>query len=199
MGVLNLWAGNYRDAALCYYNYINKRNGQNSSYPVSTNSINWSDDKFTISRDGYSTYTFSSEEFNSTGELITMIPGDSIPSEGNYSELQDIFSCNANNQYYIFPDNEGLSGAERINYQIGAVEDLIINENALETSFEGYRFYDLMRVALRRGDASYLADRVYGRRGSQRVGEMKSLIKCDLNNSSNWYLKWNGKIGIDIE
>ena len=44
MGDLNLWAGNYRDAALCYYNYISKRNGQNSSYPVSTNSIKWSDE-----------------------------------------------------------------------------------------------------------------------------------------------------------
>ena len=101
--------------------------------------------------------------------------------------------------YYIFPDNEGLSGLERTNYQIEAVEDLLINENALETSLEGYRFNDLMRVALRRGDATYLANRVYGRRGSQKVGEMKSLIKCDLNNPSNWYLNWNGKIGINIE
>ena len=55
------------------------------------------------------------------------------------------------------------------------------------------------RVALRRGDATYLANRVYGRRGSQKVGVMKSLIKCDLNNPSNWYLNWNGKIGINIE
>ena len=40
------------------------------------------------------------------------------------------------------------------------VEDLIIDECALELAFEGTRFFDLMRVAHRRNDPSYLANRL---------------------------------------
>lgn len=365
MGELNLWAGNYREAALCYYRFLSTRNGQNSAYPVQTSSAQWSGDKFQMHNDGYTSDCFMRETFD--GEMITMIPGDSIPSEGNYSELRDIFCSTARNQNhnmieasqqlkdlsasqkychlnsaqeiqyapadltgmergdlrlytvynsylmmgsdgfgsdnirwnnykfstrnvhiyrcsvvylrlaealnragfprfafaflktgvnnsviesdvlpyypedeafisqfdfpntqyilrtkadlasqntmgihsrgsgwaelddtYAFPDNENIADTnERLNYQITKVEDLIIDECALETCFEGFRFHDLMRVALRRDTPSYLADKVYSRRGQQNVGEMKSLINCDLNNPVNWYLKWNGKIGME--
>lgn len=68
-----------------------------------------------------------------------------------------------------------------------------MDEGALEFAFEGVRFYDLMRVALRRNAPSYLADRIYSRRGAAKVDEMKSLIKVDLNNTSNWFLSLDGK------
>lgn len=100
------------------------------------------------------------------------------------------------NEYYTMPDNPELSGAELLEWQIEAVENLIVDEEALEFAFEGYRFYDLMRVALRRGDPSYLANRIYARRGEDKVGEMKSLIKKDLTKTVNWYLGWDGKIGM---
>ena len=61
-------------------------------------------------------------------------------------------------------------------------------EEALEMSFEGYRFYDLMRVALRRGDPSYLANKIKER-------DVNGDIKVDLTDKSNWYLKWNNQIG----
>jgi hypothetical protein len=61
---------------------------------------------------------------------------------------------------------------------------MIINEMALEGAFEGYRYYDLMRVALRRGDASYLADPV-----SRRNGERDAALYEKLSNTDNWYLK----------
>lgn len=368
MGELNLWAGNYREAALNYYKFLSTRNGQNRAFPMTAFSAQWSGDKFQSVYDNYTHDCFDNETLNS--EMITMIPGDSIPSEGNYSELRDIFSSTTRNQNhnlvepsqqlkdlsasqiychlndaqeiqyapadltglergdlrlysvytrssyietgnsiiidlnsegwnnkkfstrnvhlyrgsvvylrlaealnragfprfafailktgvnnnviendimpyypgeeaflkqfdfsntlyvlrtkanltsqntigvhsrgcgwaelddkYAFPDNEDTaSEQERLNYQIEAVENLIIDEDALETCFEGYRFHDLMRVALRRNDPSYLANKVYNRRGQQNAGEMKSLIKCDLNNTVNWYLKWNGKIGME--
>lgn len=366
MGELNLWAGNYREAALCYYKFLSTRNGSNSISPVNTSAVRWTDDKFMMQTDGYTNYSFEMETFG--GEMVTMIPGDSIPSEGNYSELRDIFSstdrnqnhnlvvpsqqlrdlsasqkyCHLNtaqeiqyapsdltgldrgdlrlfsvyrnaNRYgmggsmslnndswnngkfstrnvhiyrnsvvylrlaealnragfprfafailktgvnnsviesdilpyypedeaylsqfdfpntqyilrtkseltsqntmgihsrgcgwaelddtYAFPDNEDISdNTERLNYQIEGVENLIVDECALETCFEGFRFHDLMRVALRRSSPSYLANKVYGRRGQQNVGEMKALINCDLNSTANWYLKWNGKIGVE--
>jgi hypothetical protein len=40
------------------------------------------------------------------------------------------------------------------------IEDAIIEENARELSFEGYRWGDLLRIALRRNDPSFLANKV---------------------------------------
>ena len=95
------------------------------------------------------------------------------------------------NEQYVYPAKETEAEEEE------AVEDLIINEDGLEFAFEGTRFYDLMRVALRRNDPSYLADRIYGRRGTDHTAEMKSLIGVDLNNKANWYLNWNGQLGLN--
>lgn len=365
-GDLNLWAGNYREAALCYYRYLSTRNGTNSAFPITLNSVSWSrsDAHWLSYSNSWSSRAFSTsgESYTTSSELITMIPGDSIPSEGNYSQLRNLFNSNANNSYhaslepstamlnlsadqvycqvdesgnvlyapkglsnnrdgdlrlssiyssnqrevsgygmttlqsigkfssrnvhiyrkgmvylrmaealnragfprfafqilktgvnnqvmqdsimpyyqadsaylaqfdfpntsyillthaatsdqntmgihnrgcgfsadnayYVMPDDTTLTGTDRLNYQIEKVEDLIIDEDALETAFEGPRFYDLMRVALRRNDPSYLADRVYNRRGSDKVDEMKAFIKKDLYNTQNWYLNYQDKIG----
>lgn len=66
---------------------------------------------------------------------------------------------------------------------IEAVEDLIIDEDALELAFEGCRFSDLARVAIRRGDPSFLAKRV-----AKRSGTMDMKLYNILLNSTNWYL-----------
>lgn len=372
LGDLNLWAGNYKEAALNYYKYISTRNGANSSYPFGTTSIRWArDDAHWMSwSDSWSLTNFSTESVSANSGLITMIPGDSIPSEGNYSELRNLFNCNVNNEYkssivpsqsiirlsaaqkychvnsqgsvsyapdglsdyqtgdlrlsrawtttenvlvhdvggsskriknysvfdkyssrnvhiyrramvylrlaealnragyprfafeflkngvnnqviaervipyyradsvwisqfdfpniqyvieeplgstspttmgihsvgsgyssvneyYVMPDDTLLTDeSARLQYQIAKVEDLIVDEEALEFAFEGYRFYDLMRVALRRNDPSYLANRVYNRRGAENAGTMRSLIQADLNDTRTWYLNWGGKIGL---
>ncbi len=370
LGDLNLWAGNYKEAALNYYYYISRRNGTNVAYPTGTASIRWSqnDSHWRSMRDSWST-DFYNENNNRTSELISMIPGDSIPSEGNYSELRNLFNCNETNDYKVslkpsqsiidlsasqpychlttgndvvyaptgltenrtgdlrlssawsytkdvrirtsgsnrelseysyinkystrnvhiyrrtmvylrmaealnragyprfafeilkngvnnrsiesnvipyytadstwirqfdFPNNdyvlESRSGQQtentmgihgrgsgfsflddkyvlpddttitdsimRRDYQIIRVEDMIVDEEALEFAFEGYRFYDLMRVALRRNNPSYLADRIYKRRGAAQETVMKGLIRHDLNDTRSWYLNWNNKIGL---
>ena len=64
-----------------------------------------------------------------------------------------------------------------------AVEDLIIDEDALELAFEGCRFSDLARVAIRRGDNSFLAKRVAKRKGTIDM-EMYNM----LLNQDSWYL-----------
>jgi len=41
------------------------------------------------------------------------------------------------------------------------VENMIINEDALELAYEGERWSDLLRVAIRRNDPSFIADKIY--------------------------------------
>lgn len=358
LGDLNLWAGNYREAALNYYKYISTRNGRNSAYSIGLNTVEWNkrDSKWTFWGDSWS-YGFYTENTNANTELIAEIPGDSIPSEGNYSQLKNYFNSTAENDYKVsivasqalkdlsqaqqycqvnssnevvyvpntlsglsngdlrlaavysqqagsasngistteitnkkyvtrnihiyrrsmvylrmaealnragfprfafailksgvnntvmeedifpyYPEDEEFlkqfdfptnryklrtlavnsdentigihshgTGWAELNEQYvypvrdteaeeeDAVEDLIINEDGLEFAFEGTRFYDLMRVALRRNDPSYLAKKIYARRGESSSAEMQGQIAVDLNNKSNWYLNWDGKLGI---
>lgn len=360
MGDMYLWAGNYKESALCYYKYLSTRNGSNSAYPIGTNVAQWMKEGSKWSSKNVSWRSaFGLESNVPTSELITEIPGDSIPSEGNYSQLRDYFTSTTSNNYqasivpakalyqlseaqkychlnsdneiiyvpdnlqdnqtgdlrfssvfsdyssgiyvngtkldhyvmngkyltqnvhvyrrtmiylrlaealnragfprfafailktgvnnsviesdvlpyypddeaylrqFDFPDNRyklrtKASGSdentigihshgsgwteyndyylypekENLQEEEDAVEDLIVDEDALEFAFEGTRFYDLMRVALRRNDPSYLASKIYARRGKDNEAEMRNLIKVDLNDTNNWYLNWDGKIGL---
>jgi len=64
------------------------------------------------------------------------------------------------------------------------LEEQIIQERARELAFEGERFYDLMRVAKRRGDPSYLAEKVSKKYPPGKREEMYNL----LLNEENWYI-----------
>src|SRR5574344_207908 len=356
LGDLNLWAGNYKEAAVDYYKYIDSR-----ELYVGSAKVAWGQDetKYTRLTDSYSR-SFSSETYAASSEVVSMIPMDSVESEGNFSTLRDLFNSTENNnykysivpsqamldlseaqlycnyasngavsyirtklddhlsgdlrlysnwevedhrdldvpqqtinkystknvriyrkseiylhlaealnragyprfafeilkdglnnsvieskvlpyynsiadstwisqfdfpntvyitntasagrantigihshgsgyteynEYYAFPTDSTLAPADTLNYQIKKVEDMIIDEDALEMSFEGKRFYDLMRVALRRNDPSYLANRVYNRRGADNKSIMVNAIKKDLNTVKNWYFNWKDKIG----
>lgn len=368
LGELNLWAGHYREAAQWYYRYITTRNGTNVAYTTGLGRMQWMGTSWNMTSNSWLNF-ITSERYslnpNDESELITMIPADSIPSEGNFSQLRNIFNSLdvTTNEYhpaqlvpskglidlsaaqtycyvedrdtlyapsnlddymagdlrlsssimegytihssqrvpyqriykyssrnvhiwrrqmvwlhfaealnragyprfayqilarglsnqviqnevipyyradsvylattFSFPDDryiaatpmgmygENMQGIhsrgsgwsycnayyqmpvdtlitdslQQIQYQIDAVEKMIVDEGALEFAFEGLRFYDLMRVALRRGDPAFLANKVYGRKGDDQRDIMRSLISVDLNNSNNWFLKWNGQIG----
>jgi len=110
LGDLNLWLASttgsvsaYREAALRYYKYINERNGLNSFYAAGVNLLTWapgtSDWETLYSWGNISEYT--SERYSEQAELITMIPGDSIPAEGNYSQLRNIFNSTRDNDYKV--------------------------------------------------------------------------------------------------
>jgi tetratricopeptide (TPR) repeat protein len=64
------------------------------------------------------------------------------------------------------------------------VENKIIEELALETAFEGNRFQDLMRIAMRRNNPAYLADKV----AAKHTGNEQA-IRSKLMDENNWYLK----------
>ena len=130
-GDLYLWLGStmgltggqdyFRRAALCYHQFLKTRNGLDTNCPTGTDYCIWMpgtttwDEFFTFcqtSSSGFLMSTggmantnysliFSNEAYYSEAELITMIPGDSIPAEGNYSELRNLFNSNSDNDYKV--------------------------------------------------------------------------------------------------
>ena len=104
------------------------------------------------------------------------------------------------NEYYQLPNDtvepDLNKRAQLIAEQQVFVDSLLFNECALEFAFEGTRFYDIMRFAMRQDNpGAFLAEQVYARRGKARSSEVKAEIKVDLNDQRNWYLRWNGKMG----
>ncbi len=78
---------------------------------------------------------------------------------------------------------EELTGLERIEF----IEDLILAERAMELAFEGKRWNDLVRVANRRGDPAYLADKVAAKfEGTAHF----NTVRNKLLDQNNWYLPY---------
>jgi len=107
-GDLYLWRAtatgskdDYRQAALSYYKYISERNGTNSAYPTDLSYVMWTPGSSTWMSQTMRNVGFNNESFATNGELITMIAGDSIRAEGNYSELRNLFNSNEDNDYKV--------------------------------------------------------------------------------------------------
>ena len=64
--------------------------------------------------------------------------------------------------------------------------DRIIEEKAREMAFEGERFYDLMRIAIRNNDPAFLADRV----AAKFKGAEREAMRALLMNEQNWYINY---------
>lgn len=65
------------------------------------------------------------------------------------------------------------------------VEDLILNELALENAFEGNRYHDIMRIAIRRDDNMYLASKIAAKHKSDSI-----TISTRLSNRERWYIRF---------
>lgn len=80
---------------------------------------------------------------------------------------------------------EGIPGIARIEY----IEDLIMDERALELAFEGKRWFDLVRVANRRNNPNYLANKVAAKFAGNPAKQAE--IREKLKDASKWYLPMN--------
>jgi hypothetical protein len=67
------------------------------------------------------------------------------------------------------------------------IENGLINEGALENAFEGTRWADLLRVARRRNDPAFLADKIYAKLLKDGVPGAEA-VRNKLLDKKNWYL-----------
>lgn len=79
------------------------------------------------------------------------------------------------------PDGELPTLSDSIQY----MENLIQEELALETAFEGNRFHDLMRLAIHRDDNAYLANIVASRYNDEAT---RNAMRIKLMDRQRWYL-----------
>jgi hypothetical protein len=73
-----------------------------------------------------------------------------------------------------------------------AIENGLIKETALENAFEGTRWADLLRVAIRRNDPSFIADKVYNKLLKSGISSGSAATARAKLMGKDWYLpfKW---------
>jgi hypothetical protein len=70
------------------------------------------------------------------------------------------------------------------------LEDKLVFEEGLETAYEGNRWPDLLRIALRRNDPTYISNRVYDKLSKDGFGAAASAAQAKLA-SGDYYLPFN--------
>jgi hypothetical protein len=73
------------------------------------------------------------------------------------------------------------------------IENIIIDEGALEQAYEGQRWPDLLRIAMRRNDPSYLANRVSAKFTRAGNPGMAAQVQAKLMDPNNWFLPFPTK------
>lgn len=101
------------------------------------------------------------------------------------------------NEFYQLPVDTTRTEAEQTPDLQNYVSELILQEGALEFAFEGTRYYDILRFALRSSDTNFLANHICMRRGETNQDLMNE-IRAKLQDKSNWYLNKDGEIGPNI-
>lgn len=163
----------YRAAKLHlrYAEAANRDNQQKVAYAILNYGIN-------------DTFTISPEPTDVTNIQQTKLPFpyDFDARMGDYPFFRGNWHRGAGIRGRAYTKAVGAVGDDMI-----TTENHIIEEDALELAYEGNRWEDLVRVALRRNDPSFLADKVYdklSKEGNSKASEVRS----KLMNVNNWYL-----------
>jgi starch-binding outer membrane protein, SusD/RagB family len=72
-----------------------------------------------------------------------------------------------------------------------SIENYVITEDALELAFEGERWSDLLRIAIRRDDPSFLANKIYDK--LKKAGNPNAEAVKEKLNNRNWFLPFSLK------
>ena len=95
--------------------------------------------------------------------------------------------------YFHDPDNNEVIGYKEFTGSNSLLEkqlfleEILLEEHARELAFEGERFYEIMRIAKRRNDPSFLANII----AEKFSGTKKEAIRDYLMDENNWYLPLN--------
>jgi starch-binding outer membrane protein, SusD/RagB family len=98
------------------------------------------------------------------------------------------------NQGKLYNSPYGMGIRARVNLQnisaknpgdINEVENLILDERAMEEAFEGHRWFDLVRTARHKNNPAFLADRIAAK-FSDPV--KKEEVRSRLMNEDNWFI-----------
>jgi hypothetical protein len=127
---------------------------------------------------------------------LHLLLAEALNLAGYYTDALDL--VNANNSEFDVYWRNGRGIRERVylkSYEIPAgttdsatyIEDLIMEERAMELAYEGRRWFDLMRVARRRGNA-YLANKVAAKFSNPALAEE---VRNLLMDEKNWYLPFD--------
>ncbi|HSC55489.1 MAG TPA: RagB/SusD family nutrient uptake outer membrane protein [Phnomibacter sp.] len=71
-----------------------------------------------------------------------------------------------------------------------SMENALLKEEALENAFEGTRWPDMLRIALRRNEPAIIADKVYNKLLKDGNGNAAA-VRAKLMSPANWYLPFN--------
>lgn len=121
---------------------------------------------------------------NGIGYNFDNAPGTGIARDvSNTQQTFDAYPFNFDARYGDYPSfrapwhrNTGIRGRANLPaLQVTgdstlSIENMIVNEAGLELAYEGARWPDLLRVALRRNDPSIVANRVYNKLSKDGVG-----------------------------
>ena len=136
---------------------------------------------FAVLKNGLTSSNIKKNDIVPVQEKDTILPQymnfSSLAFNGNVGIRTRSLGMVDTDSLYIIPTMNSIS--DSIEY----IEDLILNELALETAFEGNRFQDLVRVADRRNNPAYLAELVSSK--YTNANEMKQY----LMDRKNWFVK----------
>lgn len=163
----------YRAAKLHlrYAEAANRDNQQKVAYAILNKGIN---DTFTINPEP--------TDVTNIQQTFLPFPYDFDARMGDFPSFRGNWHRGAGIRGRAYLKNSGVIGDDVI-----TTENNIINEDALELAYEGNRWEDLVRVALRRNDPSFLADKIYEKLSKEGNGKA-SEVRSKLMNVNNWYL-----------
>ena len=163
----------YRAAKLHlrYAEAANRANQQQVAYAILNKGIN---DTFTISPEP--------TDVTNIQQTFLPFPYDFDARMGDFPFFRGNWHRGAGIRGRAYLKNIGAVGDDMI-----TTENNIIQEDALELAYEGNRWEDLVRIALRRNDPAFLADKVYEKLSKEGNGNA-SEIRAKLMNVNNWYL-----------
>ncbi|WP_460894197.1 RagB/SusD family nutrient uptake outer membrane protein [Rufibacter soli] len=137
---------------------------------------------------------FSDPNLPATNPDVTNTQQTFLPEPFNFDAREGTFPF-FRGDWYRHVGLRTRAGLQNINFDdpnasgtlLIRTENAIINEAALELAFEGHRWQDLLRIARRRNDPAFLADKVYEKLVKANDPRAQE-VRARLMDPANWYL-----------